>query len=202
MILEVNPDNPEPRKIRRAVDALEAGNIIGYPTDTVYGLGCDLMNKKALDRLYQMKGMPRSRPLTFLCRDLADVSRFAVMHDHVFRTLRAFLPGPYTFIVEATREVPRVVQTPRKTVGIRVSKHPVSNALIAELGRPILTTTACHPGDEPFVDPRDIDDEFAGLSLVIDAGQSGTIPSSIVDLTGDEPKVLREGAGDVKPFLR
>jgi tRNA threonylcarbamoyl adenosine modification protein (Sua5/YciO/YrdC/YwlC family) len=200
MILEVNPDTPEPRKIRRAVDALEAGDIISYPTDTAYGLGCDLLNKKALERLYQMKGMPKSRPLAFLCRDLADVSRFAVMHEHVFRTLRAYLPGPYTFIVEATREVPRVVQTTRRTVGIRVPQHPVAQALIAELGRPIITTTACHPGDEPFVVPRDIDDEFPGLALVIDAGQSGTLVSSVIDLTGDEPKVLREGAGDVSPF--
>jgi len=201
MIIEVNPETPEPRKIRRAVDALEAGDVIAYPTDTVYGLGSDLMNRKALDRLYQMKGMPKTRPLAFLCRDLADVSRFAVMHDRVFRTLRAYLPGPYTFIVEATREVPRVVQTPRRTVGIRVSKHPVAQALLAELGRPILTTTACRPGKEPFVDPRDISDEFHGLALVLDGGQIGTLVSSIVDLTGDEPKVLREGAGDVQPFL-
>ncbi|MGC4070004.1 MAG: L-threonylcarbamoyladenylate synthase [Polyangiaceae bacterium] len=200
MILEINPDTPEPRKIRRAVDALEAGDIIGYPTDTVYGLGCDLMNKKALDRLYQMKGMPRSRPLAFVCRDLAEVARFAVMHNHVFRTLRAHLPGPYTFIVEATREVPRVVQTPRKTVGIRVPKHPVTQALIAELGRPILTTTACRPGEEPFVDPRDIDDAFPSLALVIDAGNSGILPSTIVDLTEEQPKIIREGAGDVRPF--
>jgi tRNA threonylcarbamoyl adenosine modification protein (Sua5/YciO/YrdC/YwlC family) len=200
MILEINPDNPEPRKIRRAVDTLEAGDIIGYPTDTVYGLGCDLMNKKALDRLYQMKGMPKNRPLSFVCRDLTEVARFAVMHNHVFRTLRAHLPGPYTFIVEATREVPRVVQTPRKTVGIRVPNHPVTQALIAELGRPILTTTACRPGEEPLVDPHDINDEFPGLTLVIDAGNSGTLPSSIIDLTGDLPQIIREGAGDVRPF--
>lgn len=201
MIIEINPDTPEPRKIRRAVDALEAGEIIAYPTDTAYGLGCDLMNKKALGRLYQMKGMPKTRPLTFLCRDLADVSRFAVMHDHVFRTLRAYLPGPYTFVVEATREVPKVVQTPRRTVGIRVSKHPVAQALLSELGRPILTTTACRPGEEPFVVPRDIDDEFHGLALVLDGGPTGTVVSSIVDLTGSEPQVLREGAGDVQAFL-
>jgi len=200
MILEINPDNPEPRKIRRAVDALEAGDIVGYPTDTVYGLGCDLMNKKALDRLYQMKGMPRSRPLAFVCRDLAEVSRFAVMHNHVFRILRAHLPGPYTFIVEATREVPRVVMTPRKTVGIRVPKHPVTQALIAELGRPILTTTACLPGEDAFVDPRDIADEFPSLAMVIDAGNSGILPSTIVDLTGENPVVIREGAGDIRPF--
>jgi len=200
MILEINPDNPEPRKIRRAVDALEAGDIVGYPTDTVYGLGCDLMNKKALDRLYQMKGMPRSRPLAFVCRDLAEVSRFAVMHNHVFRILRAHLPGPYTFIVEATREVPRVVMTPRKTVGIRVPKHPVTQALIAELGRPILTTTACLPGEDAFVDPRDIADEFPSLAMVIDAGNSGILPSTVVDLTGETPVVVREGAGDIRPF--
>jgi len=201
MLLEVNPINPEPRKLRRAVDALEAGQIIGYPTDTVYALGCDLFNKKAIDRLYQTKGAPRSRLFAFLCKDLADVSRFAVMHDHVFRTLRAHLPGPYTFILQATREVPRVVQSPRKTVGIRVPNHPVTRALIEELGRPILTTSAWRPDEEPHLDPREIDDAFPGLALVLDAGPGQTQPSTVVDLLGESPKVLREGAGDTSPFL-
>jgi len=201
MLLEVNPINPEPRKLRRAVDALEAGQIIGYPTDTVYALGCDLFNKKAIDRLYQTKGAPRSRLFAFLCKDLADVSRFAVMHDYVFRTLRAHLPGPYTFILQATREVPRVVQSPRKTVGIRVPNHPVTRALIEELGRPILTTSAWRPNEEPHLDPREIDDAFPGLALVLDAGPGQTQPSTVVDLLGETPKVLREGAGDASPFL-
>jgi len=201
MLLEVNPINPEPRKLRRAVDALEAGQIIGYPTDTVYALGCDLFNKKAIDHLYQTKGAPRSRLFAFLCKDLADVSRFAVMHDHVFRTLRAHLPGPYTFILQATREVPRVVQSPRKTVGIRVPNHPVTRALIEELGRPILTTSAWRPDEEPHLDPREIDDAFPGLALVLDAGPGQTQPSTVVDLLGESPKVLREGAGDTSPFL-
>jgi tRNA threonylcarbamoyl adenosine modification protein (Sua5/YciO/YrdC/YwlC family) len=201
MLLEINPDNPEPRKIRRAVDAMEAGSIIGYPTDTAYGLGCDLFNKRALDRLYQLKQAQRSRPFAFLCKDLTEVSRFVVMHDHIFRTLRAHLPGPYTFIVDATREVPRVVQSPRKTVGIRVPAHPVARALITELGRPILTSTACRTGETPFVDPRDVDDTFSGLALVIDAGPGGLVPSTVVDLTGERPRIVREGLGDVAPFL-
>src|SRR6187402_2645801 len=115
MLLEINATSPEPRKIRRAVDALESGEVIAYPTDTVYGLGCDLANKKAVDRLYQIKGMDRSQMLAFVCRDLAEVAQYAVMHDAVFHTLKEFLPGPYCFILEATREVPRMVQTQRKT---------------------------------------------------------------------------------------
>ena len=115
MLLEINPDTPEPRKIQRAVDALKSGEIIAYPTDTVYGIGCDLFNKKALDRLYQIKGLPRSRLLSFMCRDLAEVSRFAMLHDGIFRQIRRHLPGPFCFILNATREVPRIVQSSRKT---------------------------------------------------------------------------------------
>ncbi len=201
MLLEINPDTPEPRRIRRATEALDAGEVIGYPTDTVYALGCDLFNKKAIDRLYQLKGLQRSRLLAFVCRDLAEVSRYAVMHDHVFRTLKRCLPGPITFILEATREVPRIVQSPRKTVGIRVPAHPVAQALIDELGRPILTTSACRPPADPSLDPRDVDLTFPGLALVLDAGPGGTAPSSVVDLVGPEPRVIREGLGDVSAFM-
>lgn len=201
MLLEVNAQTPEPRKIRRAVDALEAGNVIAYPTDTVYGLGCDLFNKKAIDRLYQIKGMPKSQKLAFVCRDLGDVARYAVMHDRVYRILKQYLPGPYCFILEATREVPRIIQTPRKTVGIRIPAHPVAIALVQELGRPIISSTAARPGNEPGPDPKEIDDEFRGLELVLDAGPCGTVPTTVVDLTGEDPQIVREGAGDVSPFF-
>src|SRR5262245_15931053 len=200
MLLEINPVTPEPRKIRRAVEALEAGQVIGYPADTVDGLGCDVMNKKAVDRLYEIKGMERSQMLAFVCRDLSEVARYAVVHNDVYRTLRKFLPGPYCFILEATRDVPRIVQTSRRTVGIRIPKHPVAIALVTELGRPIISSTAARHGELPNPDPRDIDDTFHGLGLVIDAGPGGLQPTTVVDLTGARPKVIREGAGDSAPF--
>jgi len=200
MLLEVNPINPEPRKIKRAVDALESGEIIAYPTDTVYGLGCDLFNKKAIDRLYSIKGMQRSQNLAFVCRDLGDVARYAVMHDHVYRVLKQYLPGPYCFILESTREVPKVIQSPRKTVGVRIPNHPVALALVGELGRPIISTTAARHGEEANRDPRDIDTQFPGLALVLDAGAGETLPTSVIDLTQGAPVIVRTGAGDVTPF--
>lgn len=200
MLLEINPDTPEPRKIKRAVEALEAGEVIAYPTDTVYALGCDLFNKKAIDRLYQIKGIDRSQMLSFVCQNLGDVARYAVMHDSVYRVLKQYLPGPYCFILEATREVPRIIQTPRKTVGVRIPKHPVALALAAELGRPIISSTAARHGETPAPDPSEVDAEFSGLALVLDAGAGGTVPTSVIDLSGPSPKIVREGAGDVTPF--
>jgi len=200
MLLEINPDNPEPRKIRRAVDALEAGEVIAYPTDTVYGLGCDLFNKKAVDKLYQVKGIDRSQMLAFVCQSLGEVARYAVMHDAVYRVLKQYLPGPYCFILEATREVPRLIQTPRRTVGVRIPKHAVALALAAELGRPIISSTAARHGEAPDPDPREVDLTFPGLALVLDAGAGGTVPTSIVDLTGPRPQVVRVGAGDTSDF--
>jgi len=200
MLLEINPTTPEPRKIRRAVEALAAGEVIAYPTDTCYGLGCDLFNKKAVDRLYQIKGMDRSQMLAFVCQNLAEVSKYAVMHDRVYRILKEFLPGPYCFILDATREVPRIVQTPRKTVGVRIPNNPVALALTAELGRPIISSTAARHGDAPDPDPREIDLAFPGLSLVLDAGAGGTVPTTVVDLTGNGAKIARRGAGDTRPF--
>ncbi len=201
MILEINPDHPEPRKIRRAVDALEAGEIIAYPTDTVYGLGCDLFNKKAVERLYQLKGMPRDQKLAFMCADISDAAKYAVMHDQVFRTIKRHLPGPYVFILEATREVPKIVHLPRKTIGVRIPNHPVPLALVRELGRPIISSTAARHGAEGSPDPHEIDVEFPGLALVLDAGPGGTEPTSVIDLTGSVPVVVRAGAGDVSAFV-
>ncbi|HYO94544.1 MAG TPA: L-threonylcarbamoyladenylate synthase [Polyangiaceae bacterium] len=200
MLVEINPQHPEPRKIRRAVEALEAGEVIAYPTDTCYGLGCDLFNKKAVDRLYQIKGTDRSQMLAFVCQSLTDISKYAVMHDRVYRILKTYLPGPYCFVLEATREVPRLIQSPRRTVGIRIPRHPVALAIAAELGRPIISSTAARHGESPNPDPREVEQEFGGLALVLDAGAGGTVPTTVVDLTGPLPRLIRAGAGDTTPF--
>lgn len=198
MLLPVNPLHPEPHKIRRAVDALERGEVIAYPTDTVYGLGCDLMNKKAVDRLYQIKRMSPSQPLAFICPDLSDIARYAIVENATYRLLRRLLPGPYCFILEATREVPRLIQSKRKTVGIRVPNHEVILAVVRELGRPVISTTANVDGDpEALIDPDEIDDRFPGLALVLDAGAGGRTPTTVVDLSKGAPEVVREGAGPV-----
>lgn len=201
MLVEINAEHPEPRKIRRAVDALLAGEVIGYPTDTVYGLGCDISSKKAIDRLYQIKGMDRSHPLAFICPDLSEIARYAVVDNQIYRVLRHFLPGPYCFILEATREVPRILQTKRKTIGIRVPKHEVTCAVVRELGRPIISTTAQRAGAEPHVDPAEIDEDFKGLGLVIDSGAGGLVPTTVVDLTVSPPLVIREGLGPVEEIV-
>jgi tRNA threonylcarbamoyl adenosine modification protein (Sua5/YciO/YrdC/YwlC family) len=200
LLLSLNINHPEPRKIRRAVEALEAGGVIAYPTDTVYGLGCDLTNKNAIERLYAIKGMDRSHPLAFVCPDLSDIARYAVVENQVYRVLRRFLPGPYTFILGATREVPKLVQMKRKNVGIRVPACEATRALARELGRPIISSTAARPGEEPFVDPKEIDAAFKGLALVLDGGAGGLLPTSVIDLTTSPPEVVREGAGDVDEF--
>jgi tRNA threonylcarbamoyl adenosine modification protein (Sua5/YciO/YrdC/YwlC family) len=200
MLLAIHPNHPEPRKIRRAVDVLKDGGIIAYPTDTVYGLGCDLTNKHAIDRLYGVKGMERSHPLAFICPDLSDIARYAVVDNPVYRVLRHFLPGPYTFILEATREVPKLVQMKRRSVGIRVPALETPRALARELGRPIISTTAAAPGGDPFVDPHEIHATFRGLALVLDGGEGGLVPTSVIDLTKSPPEIVREGAGPVDEF--
>ncbi|MBX3182763.1 MAG: threonylcarbamoyl-AMP synthase [Polyangiaceae bacterium] len=200
MLLEINPTHPEPRKIRRAVDTLEAGGIIGYPTDTVYGLGCDLFNKKAIDRLHQAKAMPKDKRLAFVCPDLSEAAKYVVMDDYAYRILKKYLPGPYCFILEATREVPKIVQTNRKTVGVRIPDNAIAQALTRELGRPIISTTAAREGEDPSPDPHEVALAFPQAELVLDGGPGGLDPTSVIDLTGSEPVVIREGAGDVSPF--
>jgi len=201
MLLPIQAEHPDPRKIQRAVDALGAGEVIGYPTDTVYGLGCDLMNKKAVDRLYALKRMPRTQPLAFICPDLADIARYAVVEKPSYRILRHYLPGPYCFILQATREVPKLLLSKRKTIGIRIPNHEITLALARTLGRPLLSTTAQLDGGDPFVDPAELDDAFPSLGLVIDGGAGGLVPTTVIDLTTTPPDVLREGAGPVTDFV-
>ena len=200
MLLSMRAESPDPRKVRMAVDALEAGEVIGYPTDTVYGLGCDLLNKKAVDRLYAIKGMDRKKELAFICPDLADIAKYAVVEKQHYRVLKHYLPGPYCFILEATREVPKLIQSKRKTVGIRIPDHEIIRAITRELGRPVISTTAQREGEDPHVDPDEIDEAFKGLAMVIEAGGGGSVPTTIIDLTTTPPTIVREGLGSVEDF--
>ena len=197
MRIEINAEHPEPRKIARAVAALEAGHVIAYPTDTVYAIGCDLANKRAIESLYVIKQMPREQPLSFVVPDLSEVARYAVVQDFHYRFIKHLIPGPYTFILEATREVPKLVQSKKKTVGIRVPNHEVVIAIVRELGRPVITSTAVLPGEDPMIDPHEIDDQFRGLAMVLDGGVGGLVPTTIVDLSTGDIEVVREGAGPI-----
>ena len=193
---------PEPRKVQRVASALRDGEIVAYPTDTVYGLGCDLMNKRAVERLYDVKRMEKSHHLAFICSDLSSIARYAIVENHQYRILKRYLPGPYCFILEATREVPRLVQTKRKTVGIRVPDHAVIRAVTEALGSPIISTTAQHAdSDAPEIDPRELDARFQGVGLVIDTSEPGGLtPTTVIDLTQTPPVVVRKGAGDTADF--
>lgn len=200
MKLPIRAEHPEPRKIRRAVDTLLRGGVIAYPTDTVYGLGCDILQKKAVDQLYRIKGMKKDHPVAFVCADLSHIARYARVDNVNYRIMRHLLPGPYCFILPATREVPRVLMMKRRTVGIRVPAHDVAQALVRELGHPLVSTSASWD-DEVLQDPDDIDARFKGLEMVLDAGLGGLEPSTVVDLTGDAPHVVREGAGPIDDLV-
>jgi tRNA threonylcarbamoyl adenosine modification protein (Sua5/YciO/YrdC/YwlC family) len=196
--LELNATHPEPRKIARAVAALRQGEVIVYPTDTVYGIGCALGQKRAIDRIFHLTGKDDSQLLTLICADLSDIAKYAVVENPQYRLLKRLLPGAYTFILPATKEVPRMLLTgKRKTIGIRVPNHAVPRALVAELGAPLVSTSASYRGEEPLNDPAEIVERFKGIELVLDAGYCGIVPSTIVDLSGPEPEIVRVGAGDV-----
>ncbi len=194
--LDINPEHPEPRKIARAVELMRRGGVIAYPTDTVYGLGCDITDKRALESIHRMKKMRKGQLLTFVCPDLADVARYGVVDDAAFRIIRRLVPGPYTFVLQATREVPRVLRLERETVGIRVPAHPVALALARELGTPVASTSATYEGEILF-DPDEIERRFPALELILNIGAGGQVPSTVIDLTGAAPVVVRQGAGPV-----
>lgn len=193
--MQINPEHPEPRKIARVVEMLEKGGVIGYPTDTVYGLGCDLFNKAAIERLYEIKGMRRDKSLAFICPDLSDIAKYAIVENAQYRVLKRCLPGPYCFILTATREVPKIVHLKQKTVGIRVPQNNVVIAIVRALGRPLISTTAAPPDESPLIDPWEISERFTGLEVVIDAGECGDVPTTIVDLSQGDVRIVREGAG-------
>lgn len=202
MLLPINSVNPEPRKIEKALDVLKDGGVIAYPTGTVYGLGCDIHNKKAIEKVYRVKGINRKKPLSFLCHDLSDLARYARVDDAAYRIMRRLVPGPYTFILEATKEVPKLVLSKRNTVGIRVPDHPVALALLKGLGNPLISTSASHNG-ETLTDPRSIKEAYNGIDMVLDAGPTESRPSTILVISENgEIEVLREGAGPLDTVVR
>jgi tRNA threonylcarbamoyl adenosine modification protein (Sua5/YciO/YrdC/YwlC family) len=199
MMIKVNPQDPQIRLIRRVVEVLQEGGVVAYPTDTVYGFGCSLYNKKAIARIYQIKRSEKHRPFSFICADLKDISLYCKVSNYAYKTMKRLLPGPYTFILEGTKLVPKIMLTPkRKTAGIRVPNHPIALALVKELGHPIISTSATLPGGEVLYDPVDIDQKVGKLlDLIVDGGILVSEPSSVIDLTDDVPKIVRQGKGDV-----
>ncbi len=189
-------EHPAPRHVQRAVEVLEKGGLIAYPTDTYYGLGCDLFSKKAIERLYQLKGRDKRKPLSFLCPDLSDVAKYAHVSNFAYRTMKSLTPGAFTFILTATRQVPEMMMSKQKQVGIRVPDSALARALAASLGRPIITTSATNSEGEPLIDSKDIRDELGhGVELILDGGVRLMEPSTVVSLIGDTVEILRQGKG-------
>ncbi len=202
MILQINPIHPQPRHVTKIAEILRGDGVIVYPTDTVYGLGCDIRSKKALDRVRRIKRIDNRRHLSFVFSDLKAIAEYAQVNDGAYKILRRYLPGPYTFVLRATRLVPRIVLTKRNEVGIRIPDNRICQALVAELGNPILSSSVRMPDDQLLDDPREIEKMYKGqVDLVVDGGIIAPQPSSIISLLEDSPEVLRAGKGDVTPFL-
>jgi len=196
---EVHPDNPQPRLVKQAVQILHAGGIAAIPTDSSYALVCHLDDKAAAENLRRIRGVDDKHHLTLLCRDLSELASYARVDNRQYRLLKSGTPGPFTFILEATKEVPRRVSHPsRRTIGLRVPEHAVTHALLEQLGQPLLATTLIAPGEsEPMNDPHEIRDRFQKMiQAVVDAGACPMQPTTVIDLTDDVPVLVRRGRGD------
>jgi len=192
MLLSINPDNPQQRLIDKVVQVLDQGGLIIYPTDTFYGIGCDLFQKKSIQRIYQLKRRPLTKPFSFVCANLKDISLYAQVSNHAYRIMKRSLPGPYTFILEGTRLVPKLMLTRRRTVGIRVPNNKICLSIVKDLGRPIISTSV--PLDEPSV----IHDTYSSsVEMVIDGGVISYEPSTVVSLIDNRAEVIREGKGEI-----
>jgi tRNA threonylcarbamoyl adenosine modification protein (Sua5/YciO/YrdC/YwlC family) len=204
-LLKIHPVNPEQRKIRHVVEVLTKGGLIVYPTDTVYGLGCDLMNKKAIERLCRVVGVkPQKLDLSFVCRDLSQISEYARrIETPVFKVLKKALPGPFTFILESSSKVPRILDANKKTVGIRIPDHAVPRCLVELLGNPLITASIKNEDliREYTTDPGEMYEDLKHVvDIVIDSGAGGNVPSTVVDCTGATMEITRQGLGDLSEF--
>jgi tRNA threonylcarbamoyl adenosine modification protein (Sua5/YciO/YrdC/YwlC family) len=202
MILQINAEHPQPRRLDQIVECLSDGGLVAYPTDTVYGIGCDIFNKQAVEKLHRLvaeiKGSPDHTPLSFICRDLSNIAEYALVSDYAYRTLRRMLPGPYTFVLQATKLVPKVMLNKRKTVGIRVPDHPVPIEIVERLRNPIATTSAAHPDGDLIPDPWTVEELYGhAIDMVIDGGYVFPEPSTVIDFSGDHPQLIRKGKGEV-----
>ena len=201
MLLEINPQNPGERQISIVVDILRRGGIIAYPTDTYYGIGCDIMNKRAIEKIYTIKQRDKNNPFSFICPDLKDISKYAKVSNFAYRNMKRLLPGPYTFILTGSKMVPKIMLTKRKTAGIRVPDNKIALALAHQLGNPILSTSASRPDGKIFDDPSLLHDHFIKtIDAVIDGGPVPGSPSSVISLIDDVPEIIRYGAGHIDIF--
>lgn len=202
MFMQIDPQQPVMKEIKEAAAILKKGGIIAYPTDTVYGIGCDILNKSAIEKIYQIKKMPSSKPLSFICSDIKEISQYAQVSNSAYKIIKQLIPGPYTFILNATKIVPKIMLTKRRTAGVRVADNKICMALIRELGNPIISTSASIRKDEILSEPFEIYETFGNrLDLVIDGGPILSELSTIIDLTGEEPEILRHGKGDVSHLI-
>ncbi len=199
--LNIDPEHLRGRHIERAVEILRRGGVIIYPTDTIYGLGCDITCKEAVEKIRLIKGRDDKKPMSFVCAELANVSQYARVSNYAYRILKRCLPGPYTFVLPATRETPRMLQSKQKTVGLRVPDHPVPLAVIKELGNPIISTSANRSSEEVLTDPSQLEEVLGSqVDLILECGQLPILPSSVISLVGDKAEILRRGQGDLSYF--
>jgi tRNA threonylcarbamoyl adenosine modification protein (Sua5/YciO/YrdC/YwlC family) len=202
-LFEIHPQNPQMRLIRRAAEIVREGGVIVYPTDSCYALGCHLGDKAAMERIRRIREADRRHHFTLICRDLSEIAHYARVDNSQYRLLRKYTPGPYTFLLQATRGTPKRLQNPRRrTIGIRVPDHPVPQLLLAQLDEPLMSSTLLLPGDDlPLTNAQDIRARLEGVvDVVLDGGDCGIEPTTVVDLAGDAPMIVRRGRGDPRPF--
>ena len=203
-LIEIHPDDPQPRRVTEIVETIRGGGLIAYPTDSSYAFGCHIGDKRAMDRIRRIRRTDKNHNFTLVCSDLSEISTYARVDNWAYRMLKAMTPGPYTFILPATREVPKRLQHPkRRTIGLRVPDHSLVRAVLEALGEPIMSSTLLLPGDDlPLTDPYEIQERIGHeIDLIIDAGPTGIEPTSVIDLSQDTVEVLRVGRGDVSALL-